>query len=580
MKLRQKNGWTRLRGEGQIMGPKRRAAAAPAPAPAPAKRSRPFRTPQNPFQDAGVTEATEQTWAVERIVNVMWEKGLRKYLVKWEGWDAKDNTWEPMDNLVGCAPQIRAFEKTREAEDAKAKEEVLRKRQAAKDKMAAEAAALKEAAAQQDLADSGEGGARTAGAEAEGLQPGCLKMHKSKRGVVWSVFDLAKEKPCCALLNPTGGVCGEVPVGCGGTTNYWSHLWTYHRRQWYELKKADGKLSSAGEKELASLKDALAGIEKVVGNEPKPWGDFVSNKLPAKAKHTLDRVVSEWIVDCDHGFNAASTPGFRNMMCAATSNKYDGCCARTVKGHAMSMAEEGKQECTEFHRSMLADNIKPAASGDLWSKNGTALFGLVSHGIERSQLKKPDGSVVVEWKMVEKLAGAVPCSKDRHTGDHISDLSAKAWRETGITKPVEQLFVRVSDNGSNMLKGWNTGFQAPCVDHTIELSTNLYTHHPRIAPTLDKGRGLVGYFNSSVVGYAENTVGLNACQKSAGVPQNSLTQDVKTRWRSTHAMSNSLRINNESLLLYDVKNPSAAKGFCDNRYSLEDWLINTVSSYY
>ena len=28
------------------------------------------------------------------------------------------------------------------------------------------------------------------------------------------------------------------------------------------------------------------------------------------------------------------------------------------------------------------------------------------------------------------------------------------------------------------------------------------------------------------------------------------------------------------LLLYDVRNPNAAKGFQDNRYSLEDWEIN------
>lgn len=39
-------------------------------------------------------------------------------------------------------------------------------------------------------------------------------------------------------------------------------------------------------------------------------------------------------------------------------------------------------------------------------------------------------------------------------------------------------------------------------------------------------------------------------------------------------MCNSLRINQEALLLYDVRNPRAAKGFSDNRLSLEDWEIN------
>lgn len=85
---------------------------------------------------------------------------------------------------------------------------------------------------------------------------------------------------------------------------------------------------------------------------------------------------------------------------------------------------------------------------------------------------------------------------------------------------------------------------------------------------------MVGYFNSSVIGTNDEQVGLGACQQTAGVPTNALTQDVKTRWRSTHDMCNSLRINQEALLLYDVRNPGSAKGFTDNRFSLEDWEIN------
>ena len=307
-------------------------------------------------------------------------------------------------------------------------------------------------------------------------------------------------------------------------------------------------------------------------------GIYLSDKLPPGAKHTMDRMCAEWCVDEDQGFNAASTPGFRAMMAAATNDKYDGCCDKSVKTHAAAMALEGQQECKAFHVGLLADGVKPAASGDLWSKNGTALFGLVSHGIRRSMAKQHDGTVKRKWEMVEKLSGAVPCSDHRHTAAHISELSLKAWAATGISDPIDQIFVRVSDNGANMIKGWESGFQAPCVDHTLELSANLYTHHPRIAPTLDKGRGQVGYFNSSVIGYNETTVGLHACQKAVSVPENALTQDVKTRWRSTHAMTNSLRISSEALLLYDVRNPGAAKGFVDNRFSMEDWAINNQTA--
>ena len=113
-----------------------------------------------------------------------------------------------------------------------------------------------------------------------------------------------------------------------------------------------------------------------------------------------------------------------------------------------------------------------------------------------------------------------------------------------------------------MIKGWE------------ELSVNLYTSHPRLVPKFDKDRGIVGYFNSSVVGYNEEGVGLHACQKLTGVHENTLTQEVKTRWRSTHGMTDSLRVNQEQLLLYEVRNAKVADGFKNNRLSLEDWCIN------
>ncbi len=48
--------------------------------------------------------------------------------------------------------------------------------------------------------------------------------------------------------------------------------------------------------------------------------------------------------------------------------------------------------------------------------------------------------MVVKWKMVEKLAGAVPCSDRRHTGEYIGELSNAAWAASGIVKPTEEIF--------------------------------------------------------------------------------------------------------------------------------------------
>jgi hypothetical protein len=90
----------------------------------------------------------------------------------------------------------------------------------------------------------------------------------------------------------------------------------------------------------------------------------------------MDSIVTEWIVDEDQCFNDTSTSGCSAMMATATNGNYDGCCHKTVQGHVVVMGMEGKEGCTVFHHELLADNIKPAASGNLWSKNSTALFGL------------------------------------------------------------------------------------------------------------------------------------------------------------------------------------------------------------
>ena len=128
-------------------------AFAVTPAPAKAARNAPFRTPQNPFEAGNA--AADDVYKIEAIVGIRFVKGARQYQVKWEGYEEKDNTWEPMGNLVGCANEIRAYEKKRGEEDATAKQAALDRRQAAKEKTAAEQLALRANAAAEALDGDG-----------------------------------------------------------------------------------------------------------------------------------------------------------------------------------------------------------------------------------------------------------------------------------------------------------------------------------------------------------------------------------------------------------------------------------------
>jgi hypothetical protein len=55
-------------------------------------------------------EVLEEEYTVEKILDKKKIKGEFKYLVKWEGWDEKDSTWEPLENLQNVQGLVEQFE--------------------------------------------------------------------------------------------------------------------------------------------------------------------------------------------------------------------------------------------------------------------------------------------------------------------------------------------------------------------------------------------------------------------------------------------------------------------------------------
>ena len=56
---------------------------------------------------------TEEEFVVEKIIDKSFgPDGKVKYLIKWKGYNSKDNSWEPIDNIY-CYDLIEEFEKTR-----------------------------------------------------------------------------------------------------------------------------------------------------------------------------------------------------------------------------------------------------------------------------------------------------------------------------------------------------------------------------------------------------------------------------------------------------------------------------------
>lgn len=52
----------------------------------------------------------EEEYLVEKLVEMKMEKGKKVFLVKWKGYSAKQNTWEPVANLKGFEEEMKAFD--------------------------------------------------------------------------------------------------------------------------------------------------------------------------------------------------------------------------------------------------------------------------------------------------------------------------------------------------------------------------------------------------------------------------------------------------------------------------------------
>jgi hypothetical protein len=60
-------------------------------------------------ENVEINNDTEQEYKVKKILNHKQVSGKLYYLVKWKGYNTSENTWEPIENLIGCHQLIQQY---------------------------------------------------------------------------------------------------------------------------------------------------------------------------------------------------------------------------------------------------------------------------------------------------------------------------------------------------------------------------------------------------------------------------------------------------------------------------------------
>ena len=155
--------------------------------------------------------------------------------------------------------------------------------------------------------------------------------------------------------------------------------------------------------------------------------------------------------------------------------------------YVLRLSDQGRARLVKEIDGLQEEGIMPSIAGDIWGENGISIFGITVYFINK------------DFQLVERLVQAIPFGSQQHTGVNIERASKKALAEMhigafkegevaaqGQLAPVledtvsESIHTKVSDKGSNMVKGWD-GFEGGvCAMHTGERSVDVFVKHAQV----------------------------------------------------------------------------------------------------
>ena len=454
----------------------------------------------------GDKAAGQQQYEVEAILQRARKYGIEHYEVKWLGWSAAHNTWEPITNLVGCEEKIRNFEDALSSRLAVAQERA----EAKLADMEANRQA-RESARQRRIDD---GALPDGDDEGEKLDdPADYKQH----------FDIGGpgvEEGYASCRIKGHKRCSHALKIADSTTPMINHLKWCHKAHWLLYDKAVHPEHYTSAHEIGDL---LA----------EPFDVDVANRLVVLWLSINDRPLS--MPSTDVTLQEIIT----YCLKAPSDSEWYLPNPDQVRKELLRLEVAGIDVAAEFVLELLADGLKPSVAGDIWSDKDVSLLGLVLYGINR------------RWEMVELLAVCTPFSEERHTNGEIRKKCDQQLKRVNMAGGLADSFQTVSDNGSNITKAFNDAHQSgqalKCTDHTLKLVANLFDSHPLVQAVTTKRHGC-----ARILRRGNASKNLKGIQRKLEVPESRPNLDVATRWNADHDQCDWFEQNQQSVVMHDV----------------------------
>ena len=339
----------------------------------------------------------EKVYEVETLLASQLKSGKKEYLVRWKGYAAKHDTWEPMENLSNLVAEMASFDRDKDlANQAHLKE--LAEQKAAREaaRVAAGSSGPSPAASPEEEEDED---------AAEASLPWSMSKKKAR---CYAAYEPSAQKPGHATCIATEGIIGGCK--CGKelkifTQSLWNHLESKHPRLWQELK---GKLDAGAPLDGGIVASVGAGAQQ---------STLIAPKFTEARKKQCDRLCARWLIKSSRPITLPERDvPFRDFIRGLTAGAWDPPSHRNIHQSILSMSAEGQIRVKEFMTDLLLDGIKPSIAGDIWSDRGCSLMGVLGYGIDKG------------WVMREWLLAATPFGATRHTGDAIDQITVVALK--------------------------------------------------------------------------------------------------------------------------------------------------------